>query len=42
VAAKDMIARFAEWQGREPDSVVADATYGNGEFLTQPPLPATT
>src|SRR6202047_997610 len=33
VAAKDMIARFARWQGREPESVVADATYGNGEFL---------
>jgi transposase len=33
VAAKDMIARFAEWQGREPASVAADATYGNGEFL---------
>jgi hypothetical protein len=33
VAAQDMIARFAEWQGREPKSVVADATYGNGEFL---------
>src|SRR5476649_2630854 len=33
VAAQDMIARFAEWQGREPASVVADATYGNGEFL---------
>jgi hypothetical protein len=33
VAAKDMIARFAQWQGREPDSVAADATYGNGEFL---------
>jgi hypothetical protein len=28
-----MIARFAEWQGRDPESVVADATYGNGEFL---------
>ena len=28
-----MIARFAGWQGREPASVVADATYGNGEFL---------
>jgi hypothetical protein len=26
VAAQDMIARFAEWQGREPESVVADAT----------------
>jgi hypothetical protein len=33
VAAKDMIARFAEQQGREPASVAADATYGNGEFL---------
>src|SRR5712691_8824316 len=33
VAAQDMIARFAEWRGREPESVVADATYGNGEFL---------
>jgi hypothetical protein len=32
VAAQDMIARFAEWQGRDPESVVADATYGNGEF----------
>jgi hypothetical protein len=33
VAAQAMIARFAEWQGRNPESVVADATYGNGEFL---------
>jgi hypothetical protein len=33
VAAQDMIARFAQWQGREPESVAADATYGNGEFL---------
>jgi len=33
VAAQDMIARFAQWQGREPQSVAADATYGNGEFL---------
>jgi len=33
VAAQHMIARFAEWQGREPASVAADATYGNGEFL---------
>ncbi|HSZ64221.1 MAG TPA: IS1182 family transposase [Terriglobales bacterium] len=33
VAAKDMLARFARWQGREPLSVAADATYGNGEFL---------
>jgi len=33
VAAEDMISRFTQWQGREPASVVADATYGNGEFL---------
>ncbi len=33
IAAQDMIARFAQWQGREPASVAADATYGNGEFL---------
>jgi transposase len=33
VAAQNMIARFAQSQGREPVSVVADATYGNGEFL---------
>jgi len=33
VAAQDMITRFAEWQGREPQSVAADTTYGNGEFL---------
>ncbi len=33
VAAQNMIARFAKWQGREPASIVADATYGNGEFL---------
>jgi len=33
VAAQDMLTRFAEWQGRTPESVVADTTYGNGEFL---------
>src|SRR5437588_1659752 len=33
VAAQDMLARFAQWQGEEPTSVAADATYGNGEFL---------
>src|ERR1700688_1889171 len=33
VAAQAMIARFAQWQGRAPDSVAADTTYGNGEFL---------
>jgi transposase len=33
VAAQNMITRFAEWQGREPESLAADTTYGNGEFL---------
>src|SRR6478672_10558632 len=33
VAAQDMIDRFADWQGRQPASVTADATYGNGEFV---------
>jgi transposase len=33
VAAQDMLACFAQWQGREPESVAADTTYGNGEFL---------
>jgi hypothetical protein len=33
VAAQDMLTRFAQWQGREPDSVAADTRYGNGEFL---------
>ena len=32
-AAQDMLTRFAHWQGREPESVAADTTYGNGEFL---------
>jgi hypothetical protein len=33
VAAQDMLTRFAQWQGRKPESVGADTTYGNGEFL---------
>src|SRR3954453_3945323 len=33
VAAQDMLARFAQWQARAPESVAADTTYGNGEFL---------
>ena len=33
VAAQDMLTRFADWQGRAPESVAADTTYGNGEFL---------
>jgi hypothetical protein len=33
VAARDMITRFAQWQGRQPASLAADTTYGNGAFL---------
>jgi hypothetical protein len=33
VAAQDMLTRFAQWQGVKPESVAADTTYGNGEFL---------
>jgi transposase len=33
VAAQDMLTRFAQWQGRKPESLAADTTYGNGEFL---------
>src|SRR5256885_2387024 len=33
VAAQDMLTRFTQWQGREPESVAADTTYRNGEFL---------
>jgi len=33
VAAQAMLTRFARWQGRAPESVAADTTYGNGEFL---------
>ena len=33
VAAQDMLTRFAQWQGGAPQSVAADTTYGNGEFL---------
>jgi transposase len=33
VAAQDMLTRFAQWQGRKPESVAADTTYGNGQFL---------
>jgi transposase len=33
IAAQDMITRFVQRQGREPTSIAADATYGNGEFL---------
>src|SRR5438046_202857 len=33
VAAQDMLTRFTQSQGREPESVAADTTYGNGELL---------
>jgi transposase len=33
VAAQAMLTRFTQWQGRKPESVGADTTYGNGEFL---------
>ena len=33
LAAQDMLTRFAQWRGRKPESVAADTTYGNGEFL---------
>ena len=33
VAAQDMLTRFARWRGRAPESLAADTTYGNGEFL---------
>jgi transposase len=32
-AAEEMISRFTHWQGRKPESIAADASYGNGEFL---------
>jgi transposase len=32
-AARDMITRFYERQGRYPESVAADTTYGNGAML---------
>ena len=33
VAAQQMLTRFAAWQRRAPESLAADTTYGNGEFL---------
>ena len=33
VAAQAMLNRFTQWQGQEPESLAADTTYGNGEFL---------
>ena len=34
VAAQDMLTGFTQWQGREPESVAADTTYGNGSSCT--------
>lgn len=28
-----MLTRFTAWQGRTPELIAADTTYGNGEFL---------
>jgi len=33
VAARDMITRFTERRGRAPQTLAADATYGNGDLL---------
>ena len=33
VAAQEMLNRFTQWQGHKPESLAADTTYGNGEFL---------
>jgi hypothetical protein len=32
-AAEDMITRFAQWRGGNPECIAADASYGNGQFL---------
>ncbi len=32
-AAEDMNARFAQWRGSNPQSIAADASYGNGQFF---------
>jgi hypothetical protein len=32
-SAQEMIARFTQGQARKPQSIAADASYGNGEFL---------
>src|ERR1700740_793476 len=32
-AAEKMIARFTQWQGKNPQSIAADASYDNGELL---------
>ncbi len=32
-AAQEMISHFTQLQGKSPQSIVADASYGNGELL---------
>jgi transposase len=32
-AAEEMIARFTQWQCKNPQSIAADASYGNGDLL---------
>jgi hypothetical protein len=32
-AARDMLDRYRERHGRQPQSLAADNTYGNGELL---------
>jgi len=32
-AAEEMITQFTQWQGKNPQSIAADASYGNGELL---------
>jgi transposase len=32
-AAEEMITRFTRWQDKNPQSIAADASYGNGELL---------
>jgi hypothetical protein len=36
VAAHDMLTSFVKWQGRVPESVAADTTYGNGALGRKP------
>jgi hypothetical protein len=36
VAAQDMLTRFAQWQGRAPESVAADTTYGRRRVIRLP------
>lgn len=33
VRCEEMIARFTQWQGKNPQSIAAHASYGNGELL---------